>query len=190
MRIIKLFTTIAAVLALMALPMAAQARGHHRARAAGVVRSFKHGVLSIRVPGRGVKSADVSEGTDLTCEPSARERRRQRRQRRRARRHGARAAQDLTGDSGDDGADDPAGDDPGGEDGSDDLGNQGSDDPNDNAGDDEVTDDNEADDPAADEPHGAKPGCTLSALRRGAKVKVAKLGSDRSEWAKIVLVRR
>src|SRR3954447_8431272 len=109
MRIIKLFTTILAVLALLALPMAAQARGHHRGRAAAVVRSFKHGVLSIRMPGGRVKSADVTHDTDLTCQAPARERRRVKRHRRRARSHRARAA--LEGDdTGDDGADDPTGD--------------------------------------------------------------------------------
>src|SRR3954451_23762140 len=190
MRNIKLFTTIAAVMALLALPMAAQARGHHRAHAAGVVRSFKSGVLSIRLPGGRVKSADVTEDTDLTCQPSARERRRAKRHRRRTRGRRARTAQDVGDDTGDDGADDPAGDDQG-EDGSDDLGNGGSDDAGDDSGDDFVQDDNETDDPAADKPQGENHGaCTPSALRRGAKVKAAKLGSGRSEWAKIVLVRR
>src|SRR3954452_12568387 len=189
MRTLKLFIAIMAALALRALPVAAQARGghgRHPARAAGVVRSFKAGVLSIRTAGGGVRSADVTGDTRLSCE-------RRPAQRRRAHGRRARAAADPEDDSADDPGDDSA-DDPGddaGDDSADDPGEDGED-----AGDD--TGDDAGDDTGVEGPdHGArqrqrgcKGACSLSALRRGAKVKSAKLGGDGARWAKIVLVRR
>src|SRR4051812_39096875 len=95
----KLFTTIAAVLALALLPAAAEARGDHSghdgARAhgkagRGAVRSFRAGVLTTRLAGGRPRPAEVTDDTDFSCR-SARAEARKRRAAARRRRARARA---------------------------------------------------------------------------------------------------
>jgi hypothetical protein len=217
MRTIKLLTMITAALALLMLPVAAQARdrgqhGRHGARShaprsVGVVRSFRNGVLTIRLAGGRTRTGDVTDSTKLTCQANRSKRGRprakaQRRQKKRGRR--ARAAE-LPNPLDDPGAGDDIfdpGDDPGptdtGDDNSDDPGN-GADDGTDfgdpDTGDDSADDTGDgADDPNPARPHG--PGkaraCSTAKLRRGMRVKAAKLGSgpDGPVWTKIALLRR
>src|SRR5215210_699700 len=90
----KLFTTIATVLALALLPAAAEARGDREGRdgarahgktGKGVVRSFRGGVLTIRLAGGRSKSADVTDDTDFSCQKESARARKRRAKRRRAR---------------------------------------------------------------------------------------------------------
>jgi hypothetical protein len=197
LRTIKLFITIVAAIALLALPIAASAHGRsgrratHAPRGAGVVSSFRAGVLAIRMAGGTIKSADVIDQTALSCQPARRARPRLKSPRRRAR-----AAVDTGDDSepGDASGDDTA-DDPGGDDGSD----AGSDDTGDDTGNDTGDDNPTQDDPAGADPaaktrrgqgRGKGQACSPSALRRGVRVKGAKLSGDGGEWAKVVLLRR
>jgi hypothetical protein len=178
---------IAAALALLVLPVAAHARdrgphGRHGAhshppRSAGVVRSFRHGVLTIRLAGGGTKSGEVTGSTKLTCQA-------RRSQSRRKRARGALAAPEA-GPGEDPGAEDDTGDDTG----------------DDTSDDGEGTGDDTPDDPGdgGDEPKPAPPrdrgkgrGCSTATLRRGTQVKAARLGSSPAGavWTRIALLRR
>ena len=202
MRNIKLLTLITAALALLLLPVAAQARSRgqhgrhasrsHAPRSAGVVRSFRNGVLTIRLAGGRTRTGDVTDSTKLTCQAK--------RSKRRSRRARAASLPDPVDDPGDDIF--GPGEDPGptdtGDDSSDDTDN-GADDGTDfgdaDTGDDSADDTgDDADDPNPARPHG--PGsaraCSTAKLRRGMRVKAAKLGSgpDGAVWTKIALLRR
>ena len=200
----KLLTMITAALALLLLPVAVQARdrgqhGRHGARShaprsAGVVRSFRDGVLTIRLAGGATKSGDVTDSTKLTCQAK--------RSKRRSRRARAASLPDPVDDPG--AGDDifGPGEDPGptdtGDDSSDDTDN-GADDGTDfgdaDTGDDSADDTgDDADDPNPARPHGPGKGraCSTAKLRRGIRVKAAKLGSspDGPVWTRIALQRR
>ena len=204
MRTIKLLTMITAALALLMLPVAAQARNRgqhgrhgarsHAPRSAGVVRSFRNGVLTIRLAGGRTRTGDVTDSTKLTCQAK--------RSKRRSRRARAASLPDPVDDpgAGDDifgPGEDPGPTDPG-DDGSDDTGN-GADDGTDfgdaDTGDDTGDDTSgEADDPKPARRHqpGKGRACSTAKLRRGMRVKAAKLGSgpDCAVWTKIALLRR
>src|SRR3954454_4663620 len=190
MRTTRLLTTTAVTLALLVLPAAAEARGHGPVqRDAGVVRSFHAGVLTIRLAGGPVKTAAVTDSTELTCkvERAKPSRRRPKSRRKRGHARGARAAVDLSVGDGDepgagDGADDPADDTGDDSDSGDDQGDSTGDDTGDGA-------DDQAPPP---KPHPVKHSCSTAALRRGARVKVAKLGSgpDGAVWTRVALIRR
>ena len=217
MRTIKLLTMITAALALLMLPVAAQARSRgqhgrhgarsHAPRSAGVVRSFRNGVLTIRLAGGRTRTGDVTDSTKLTCQAKRSKRGRprakaQRRQKKRGRRARAASLPDPVDDpgAGDDifgPGEDPGPTDPG-DDGSDDTGN-GADDGTDfgdaDTGDDTGDDTSgEADDPKPARRHqpGKGRACSTAKLRRGMRVKAAKLGSgpDGAVWTKIALLRR
>jgi hypothetical protein len=197
MRTTRLVTAIAATLALLMLPVAAQAGGRskphaHAQRSAGVVRSFRDGVLSIRLARGAIKTADVTDSTKLTCqtERSKRSRKRAKSRRKHARARRARAAVEA-GEGDDPGADDGTGDDAG-DDPGDDTGDGG--DSGDDTGDD-TTDDTgdgaDEQDPVS-KPHPAKHACSTASLRRGMRVKSAKLapGTDGPVWTRIALLRK
>jgi hypothetical protein len=191
MRTTKLLTTIAAALALLMLPVAAQARSEHAKRNAGVVRSFRGGVLTIRLAGGAVKTGDVTDSTELTCQAdrSKRSRRRAKSQRKKAHGRHARAAIEVGDSPGDTEGDDPGagdetGDDPAeGNDTGDDTGDDGASD----------TPDGADDQNPAGKPHPAKRrACSTASLRRGMRVKVAKLapGPDGAVWTRVALLGR
>jgi hypothetical protein len=186
MRTMKLLTMTTAALALLVLPVAAQARVRHGVRShaprsAGVVRSFRNGVLTVRLAGGGTKTGDVTDSTKLTCEAK-------RSKRRKARGRLARVAAETdpgedpgaTDGTADDTADDPA-----------DTGDDTADDTGDDSGDD--TGDG-ADDPGLVGPQHFAKGrlCSTAKLRRGMRIKAAKLGSgpNGAVWARVALLRR
>jgi hypothetical protein len=147
-----------------------------------VVRSFRNGVLTVRLAGGGTKTGDVTDSTKLTCEAK-------RSKRRKARGRLARVAAETN-----------PGEDPGAADG---TADDTADDPADNTGDDSA--DNTGDDSGDDTGNGADdPGlvgpehfakgrvCSTAKLRRGMRIKAAKLGSGPSGavWARVALLRR
>jgi hypothetical protein len=195
MRTTRVLTAIAATLALLALPAAPQARGKgHPQRSAGVVRSFHDGVLTIRLAGGAVKAGAVNDSTELTCQADRpkRSKRRVKSRRRRAHVRRARTAVDLGVSDGDEpGADPGAGDDTGDDTGD---GSDSGDDQGDSTGDDagDGTGDGADEQAPAGKPHPVKHACSTATLRRGMRVKVAKLGSgpDGAVWTRVALLRR
>jgi hypothetical protein len=190
MRATRLLTTIAATLALLLVPAAVQAgaRGKPHAspqRSVGVVRSFRAGLLTIRLARGSVKTAEVNDSTELTCQADRPKRTRRRSKTRRP----ARAAVDV-GNVVDPGAGDGTDGDIG--DGSA-TGDDTSDTPGDNAGDDTGDDTGDGVDQQApaSAPRPVKHACSTAALRRGTRVKVAKLGSgpNGAVWTRVVLLR-